>query len=149
MKMQRFLWVAGIGLALVLMSRGSPCSAEPVSLFTTQVPATVGSQGDTNLEPGMKFQSDVDGQITAVRSPTEAGSHTGRLWDASGNLLSTATFTSETGSGWQQGDLAAPFSITAGTTCVVSLRYERRLRLHDQRPVERDCRCAAAQRGRQ
>ena len=42
------------------------------------------------------------------------------LWTSSGKLLATATFTSETGSGWQQVNFATPVAITAGTTYVAS-----------------------------
>jgi hypothetical protein len=42
------------------------------------------------------------------------------LWSSTGTLLATATFTNETGSGWQEVDLSSPVPITAGTTYIAS-----------------------------
>jgi hypothetical protein len=42
------------------------------------------------------------------------------LWDASGNLLATATYAGETSSGWQQVNFATPVSLTPNATYVVS-----------------------------
>lgn len=46
------------------------------------------------------------------------GTHTGSLWDASGNLLATGTFTNETASGWQTLAFTNPVQISANTTYV-------------------------------
>ena len=42
------------------------------------------------------------------------------LWTSSGTLLTTATFSNETASGWQQVNFSSPVAITAGTTYVAS-----------------------------
>ena len=75
------------------------------------------------MEVGVKFSADTDGVITGIRfckGATNTGPHVADLWSSTGTLLATATFTSETASGWQQVNLSSPVSITAGTTYVVS-----------------------------
>ncbi|MBE2223195.1 MAG: DUF4082 domain-containing protein, partial [Anaerolineae bacterium] len=52
------------------------------------------------------------------------GTHIGNLWDSSGQQLATATFISETGSGWQQVNFATPVAINANTTYVASYHTE-------------------------
>ena len=117
---------------------GTPMSADYSWSFTT---AAAGSSGSASLwddtfiptilsdsdtsavELGVKFQSDVDGYITALRfykSATNTGTHTGHLWNAGGTLLASVTFTSETASGWQETALSTPVAITAGTTYIAS-----------------------------
>jgi hypothetical protein len=71
----------------------------------------------------MKFRAEVDGLVRGVRfykGPQNTGTHVGRLWSNSGQLLAQATFTSETASGWQQVDFASPVAIQANTTYVIS-----------------------------
>src|SRR6185503_5303982 len=46
--------------------------------------------------------------------------HVGHLWTNAGGQLAEATFTSESGSGWQQVTLASPVAVTANTTYVAS-----------------------------
>jgi hypothetical protein len=98
------------------------------SVFTTQTPGApdlsdgVGSAGDYEL--GMKFSSSKAGQIDAIRyykSPSETGTHIGRIWSSTGTLLGSVNFTNETASGWQQQSLTAPLNIQANTTYVVSV----------------------------
>jgi len=96
------------------------------TLFTTQTPAVSNeSDGATvNYELGTAFTSVTAGQITAVRfwkSSSETGTHTGRIWSSTGQLLASVIFANETASGWQQQALAAPLSIAANTTYVVSV----------------------------
>ena len=71
----------------------------------------------------MKFRSDEDGYITALRfykQPNNTGTHVGHLWSGTGQLLAAATFTGETASGWQEVDLPNPVPITKDTTYVTS-----------------------------
>jgi hypothetical protein len=96
------------------------------TLFTTQTPAVSNeSDGATvNYELGTAFTSVTAGQITAVRfwkGSSETGTHTGRIWSSTGQLLASVIFANETASGWQQQALAAPLSIAANTTYVVSV----------------------------
>jgi hypothetical protein len=98
------------------------------SLFTTQTPVTLnatdgsGSAGDYEL--GMEFQSAKAGTISSIRyykAASETGTHIGKIWSSTGQLLASVTFTNETGSGWQQQALATPLTIAANTKYVVSV----------------------------
>ena len=71
----------------------------------------------------MKFTSDVAGKITGIRfykGTGNIGTHIGNLWTTAGTKLASASFTNETGSGWQQVNFATPVAITAGTVYVAS-----------------------------
>jgi len=87
------------------------------------VPTTASVSDSSALELGVKFRSDVNGYITGLRfykGSTNTGTHVGHLWTATGQLLASATFSSETASGWQQVTLATPVAITANTVYVAS-----------------------------
>jgi hypothetical protein len=114
---------------------GNALAANATSSFTTAAPSSysvwsatalpvVADNGDTTaVEVGMKFRSDVDGFITGIRfykSALNTGTHVGHLWSSTGVLLATATFTSESGSGWQQVTFSTPVAIKANTTYVAS-----------------------------
>ena len=99
-------------------------SADASTLWSSSaVPAIVDS-GDPNAhELGVKFQSDTAGYITGIRfykASANTGTHVGHLWTRTGTLLASATFTSETSSGWQQVTFATPVAIAANTTYVAS-----------------------------
>jgi uncharacterized protein YjdB len=75
------------------------------------------------IEVGVKVRSSADGYITGVRfykTPSNTGSHVGKVWSSTGTLLGSVTFANETKSGWQYQALASPIAITANTTYVVS-----------------------------
>ncbi len=96
------------------------------TIFTTQTPSNPDATDGTAYELGMKFQSSSAGQITAIRywkSPSETGSHVGKIWAGTGgaNPLVTVTFANETTSGWQEQALTTPLNIQANTTYVVSV----------------------------
>ena len=96
-----------------------PCSIWP----SYQVPGVAAHQEAAALELGVKFTTDTSGSIRGIRyfkSNQNTGVHTGSLWTASGTLLRSATFTSETASGWQQVYFDSPVSVTANTTYVAS-----------------------------
>src|SRR5262249_27781531 len=59
---------------------------------------------------GVRFYKEID----------NTGSHTGSLWSATGTLLASGTFSSESASGWQELDFANPVAVTANTTYVAS-----------------------------
>jgi hypothetical protein len=72
---------------------------------------------------GVAFKADLDGSVTGIRfykAAANTGTHIGSLWSAAGQRLAQATFTGETGSGWQSVTFANPVAITAGTTYVAS-----------------------------
>jgi uncharacterized protein DUF4082/concanavalin A-like lectin/glucanase superfamily protein/Big-like domain-containing protein/galactose oxidase-like protein/Kelch motif protein len=100
-----------------------PPPACPCSIWSSSTVPTSQDSDTSAIEVGVKFRSDIDGYITAVRFykyATNTGTHVGNLWNSSGTRLATATFTGETGSGWQQVSLATPMAITANTTYVAS-----------------------------
>ena len=111
-------------------------AACPCSLFSSAlVPATVNnptSDGRTGTGPfsyelGVKVTVDQPMQLSAFRfykSPSETGTHVGRLWSVSGagtgTLVAQATFTGETASGWQQ-QAVTGVVLQPGTTYVLSV----------------------------
>ena len=89
----------------------------------TTLPAVESANDPDAIEVGVKFQSDVDGYIMGVRfykGVDNTGTHTGNLWDSSGQLLATAAFVNETATGWQQVNFSNPVPVTANTTYVAS-----------------------------
>ena len=94
------------------------------TLFGQSVPVTPdGGDGGANVELGVKFTADVSGFVTGVRFykfATNTGTHSGSLWSAAGTRLASATFTSESGSGWQQVTFVSPVAVVAATMYVVS-----------------------------
>lgn len=95
-----------------------------VTIFTdSDTPASANWPDASAIEVGVRFTSDVAGQVTGVRfykGPQNTGTHTGSLWTSTGQLLATATFSSETASGWQTVTFNSPVTITPGTTYVAS-----------------------------
>jgi Domain of unknown function (DUF4082)/Bacterial Ig-like domain/Bacterial Ig domain len=86
-------------------------------------PAVITDPDNLPVELGVKFRSDVDGYIKAIRfykSPENTNTHVGTLWNNSGQQLAQITFSSETGSGWQQASFSTPVAINANTVYVVS-----------------------------
>ncbi|MCY7421203.1 MAG: DUF4082 domain-containing protein [Chitinophagaceae bacterium] len=102
-------------------------SALPSTIFKpTDAPTTTRNDGKP-IEVGLKFKSNLNGQIKSIRyykSAGNTGTIIGHLWQTtgtrSGNLLSEVTFTNQTASGWQEKLLPTPVSITAGQTYSVS-----------------------------
>ncbi len=94
------------------------------SLWSNTIIPNNPSANDTNaVEVGVKFKSDISGQVTGIKfykGLGNTGTHVGHLWSANGTLLATVTFSNETGSGWQQANLNTPVSLSANTTYVVS-----------------------------
>jgi PKD repeat protein len=89
---------------------------------STVVPSTPAGSDPNSVELGVRFRSDVAGQIKGIRfykPSANTGTHTGSLWSSTGTLLGRATFT-ETASGWQQVNFATPIAIAANTVYVAS-----------------------------
>jgi methionine-rich copper-binding protein CopC len=96
-----------------------PCSLWPNST----VPGTQTTADNSAVEVGVRFRSDAAGYITGLRfykGAGNTGTHVGHLWTNGGTLLSTATFSNESASGWQQVTLPTPIAISANTTYVAS-----------------------------
>ncbi len=96
----------------------------PCSIWnSSSVPSVVDSGDSSPVEIGVKFRSDSNGFITAVRfykGAANTGSHIVNLWSSSGTLLGTTTVTNESSSGWQQATFGSPVPVTSGTTYVAS-----------------------------
>lgn len=103
-----------------------PVSSSQETLFTTQTPAMTNlSDGSAvNYELGTAFISGTPGSITALRfwkTSNESGTHIGRLWSSSGQILGSVTFNHETASGWQEEALTTPIPISPNVTYVVTV----------------------------
>jgi hypothetical protein len=97
----------------------SACTIWPSSA----APSTVSAADPSSVELGVKFKADVDGYVTGIRfykGTGNTGTHIGNLWTSTGTKLASATFSSETTSGWQQVSFTSPVAVTAGTVYVAS-----------------------------
>ncbi|USX55954.1 DUF4082 domain-containing protein [Lentzea sp. HUAS12] len=95
----------------------------PCTVFGNQTPSTVDSGDTSAIELGMKIKTSVNANVTGVRfykSSANTGTHTGSLWNSSGQRLATGTFSGESASGWQTLNFAQPVGIRAGQTYIVS-----------------------------
>jgi hypothetical protein len=96
----------------------------PTTLWTASTAPSIASNPDAaSVELGVKFTSDAAGYITGIRfykGSANTGVHVGSLWTGGGTLLTSATFTNETASGWQQVDFSTPVLISAGTIYIAS-----------------------------
>lgn len=103
-----------------------PVGVCPCSLFSDDTAPGTAEAADTDpVTLGVRFSPDADGTVTAIRfhkAPGNTGTHTGTLWSADGTQLATGTFAGESTSGWQTLVLAAPVSVTAGSTYVAGYR---------------------------
>ncbi len=109
----------GSGVTVTVTPQTCPCTLWP----TTTTPQILAATDNAAVEVGVKFKSDVVGNITGIRfykGSTNTGSHIGKLWNSTGQLLASATFTNETASGWQQVNFSAPVAITANSVYVAS-----------------------------
>ena len=107
----------GAGVTVDVVPSTCPCSIWNDSV----IPPLENDSGAVEL--GVKFRSDVAGEITGLRfykGPGNTGTHVGHLWSGAGTLLGQATFTGETTSGWQEVEFGAPVAIDANTTYVAS-----------------------------
>jgi hypothetical protein len=91
------------------------------TILGATTPATIDSGDPNSVVLGVQFQSSVPGTVTGIRfykASTNTGTHIGNLWNASGQLLATGTFTNETASGWQTLNFSSPVAISPNTTYV-------------------------------
>ena len=89
---------------------------------TSAIPGTAW-HNDSPVTVGVKFRSDVSGNVTGIRFYKGAGNngtHIGLLYTVNGTLLGQFPFTGETGSGWQQANFPAPIAISANTTYIAA-----------------------------
>ncbi|MGO7683612.1 DUF4082 domain-containing protein [Rhizobium ruizarguesonis] len=94
------------------------------SLFSaSSTPAQTNLNDGQQLELGVKFTSNVAGDVTGIRfyrSANDNGQNVVDLWSSTGTKLGTATFTTTTASGWQTVNFTNPVTIAANTTYVAS-----------------------------
>src|SRR4029079_11892953 len=89
----------------------------------TATPGTPAVTDNQPIEVGLKFRSDVDGFVTAIRfykGSLNTGTHVGHLWSSTDVMLAEATFNGETASGWQEVSLSPAVAISANTTYIAS-----------------------------
>jgi hypothetical protein len=107
------------GVTVNVLPQTCPCSI----WNSSKVPTNPDSGDGTAVEVGMKFRADSDGSVIGVRfykAAKNTGTHIGHIWSSIGTLLGTATFASESTSGWQQVNFTSPISVTANTTYIIS-----------------------------
>ncbi|PSB47941.1 hypothetical protein C7B80_07570 [Cyanosarcina cf. burmensis CCALA 770] len=113
------LETSGASTTVTVGERTCPCS----TWNDTATPTTAASSDTQAVELGVKFKSDVNGYVTGIRfykGSGNTGTHVGNLWTSAGQLLTTATFSNETASGWQQVNFSQPVAINANTVYVAS-----------------------------
>ncbi|MEV4181790.1 DUF4082 domain-containing protein [Streptosporangium canum] len=87
------------------------------------LPAVASTNDAQAITVGVKFTASTTGTVNGIRfykGAQNTGTHTGSLWTSSGQLLATATFTNESGTGWQRVDFSVPVPVDANTTYVAS-----------------------------
>jgi methionine-rich copper-binding protein CopC len=102
-------WAAGV----------CPCTIWP----DVTVPDNPSVNDGAAVEIGVKFQASTDGFVEGIRfykGPGNTGTHAGTLWSATGQELTTATFTDESTQGWQEVYFGTPWPVTRDTTYVAS-----------------------------
>lgn len=107
-----------LGTPVTACPAGTTCS----SIFDRSVTGTQNAD-PAAVELGVKFRSDVPGQLLGIRfykTSGNTGAHTGTLWSATGQPLATVTFAGESATGWQEAVFSSPVTIKAGTTYVAS-----------------------------
>jgi hypothetical protein len=111
----------GAGRTLTIDALSPNCNC---TIFTSNAtPLQADANDPQSIEVGVKLRSDIDGYISGIRfykAAANTGTHVGNLWDSTGHLLATATFSGESASGWQQVLFTNPVPITANTTYVAS-----------------------------
>jgi methionine-rich copper-binding protein CopC len=114
--------LAGNVMAPVTWSFTTPTC--PCSLWSnTTTPANPSTVDPSQIEVGVRFQSDIDGYVNGIRfykGSSNTGTHVGNLWSSTGTLLASATFTNETATGWQQVLFSSPVQVQANTVYVAS-----------------------------
>ena len=100
----------------------TPASTGGTTIFGSTTPTTFAA-GSSPIELGVRFRSDVVGNITGIRFYKVTGdntTHTGSLWSSAGTLLATGTFSGETAGGWQVLTFSAAVPIAPNTTYIAS-----------------------------
>lgn len=126
------VFVTAGALPFLLGGHGAAAASQcPCSLFGSATPSLLdlsvadGRSGDgLSYEMGVRIAVTAPARLTAIRfykDSLETGTHTGRIWDASGHELAEVPFQSETTSGWQSAPLSTPLELEPGQTYTVSV----------------------------
>src|SRR5450432_4795477 len=118
-----FMLSINAGVSTSLVSVNVLPAGSNITIFTTQVPTDPTQNDGQSIELGVKFRSSVDGFINGVRfykTANNNGIHIGQLYDALGNNLASATFTSESATGWQTVYFSSPVAVTANATYIAA-----------------------------
>jgi len=97
---------------------------DQVSLFPTDTPTNANTTTTLNINAGTRFKTSAAGVVTAIKfykGTSNTGTHTGYLWNASGQQLAAVTFSGESASGWQTMQLSTPVRLTIGAEYRVSM----------------------------
>ncbi|WP_433215810.1 DUF4082 domain-containing protein [Dactylosporangium sp. CS-047395] len=106
-------------LSVTVGSQQCPCSTYPAST----VPTNVDSFDSGPNELGVKFRVPTASQVLGVKfykSAANTGTHLGKLWSSSGQLLAQGEFSGESATGWQTMTFANPVPVAPNTTYIVS-----------------------------
>ncbi len=114
-------------LFLILFLPGLPALAAATmgqTIFGDLTPTV--SFSDTPRQLGLRFSSNVAGQISAIRfyraaDGCDTGAHTGYLYNAFGTQLASVAIPASNVTGWQEQALTTPVSITPNTVYVVAV----------------------------
>jgi alpha-tubulin suppressor-like RCC1 family protein len=82
-----------------------------------QAPLNLGVRASTS--EGITISS-----IFFAKGPDNTGTHTGVIWNSSGQVLRSQSFTGETGTGWQKVELTQPVYIAANSSFTVGYSLE-------------------------
>ncbi len=119
-------WDAGLGaetpstgVSVSVTPHDCPCSLWSDSI----VPAIASTNDPSAVELGVKFRTDLDGFVSAIRfykGTANDGAHVGHLWTSGGALLASIAFTGESAEGWQEASFPSPIAVSANTTYIAS-----------------------------
>lgn len=120
--------LAVLAAALVAVTMPLPAPAavaapDTYTLLGSTTPAHPSAADSRSVELGVLFSTTSAGWVSGVRFYKGAGNsgpHTGTLWSSTGTSLATASFTSESASGWQVARFPSPVKIAANTQYTAS-----------------------------
>jgi hypothetical protein len=118
-----------VATATIVTASAADQQVNGFTLFAETDVSKVAVDPDTRpVELGLRFVSDRDGVITAVRflkAKGDRSAHRVNVWDAAGQRLATAVPKRESRSGWQHVPLAEPVEVAAGEVYTVSYHTAR------------------------
>lgn len=131
-QLQPWVWIVAVAAMLgVLLGSIHLVKAADTSYGLwndSDTPALITDPDEMSVELGVRFTSAEDGIVSGVKfhkGPKNTGTHTGSLWDASGNRLAQVTFQNETAGGWQRAYFEHPVAIQANALYTVSYHAPR------------------------